>query len=113
MTDRIEIETHRLGLELSEAQYYADVDRQIDLQEKLKRIKDDPKQYFKDDFNDWYNNLDSHDETIQCPECNYIQIAKVIDTAPFSMHVHQCINCAFLIGESEWNKINNSEIVKK
>jgi hypothetical protein len=99
---RINNEKHKLNIDLSEAQYFADVDRQIDLHDKLKRLEENPEKYFKDEFKDWWDSLDSHNETIQCPECNHIQVAKVMDTLPFAIHVHQCVQCVCFIGESEW-----------
>ncbi len=44
---------------------------------------------------------------IECPECGRIEIA-VEDhtTEPFSIYLHSCNNCGYVIMESEWNVID-------
>jgi uncharacterized protein (DUF2225 family) len=48
---------------------------------------------------------DFHIDTIECPECNTIQDAKVEHTLPWFTRIHQCINCKYLIMDSEWKII--------
>ncbi len=47
-------------------------------------------------------------ETIQCPECNTIQAAKVEEAWPWSIYIHECANCNYIIMESEWNQVNET-----
>jgi len=47
---------------------------------------------------------DSHIEKILCPNCDYIQEAKVLHTIPFGTYIHHCEKCNYTIMESEWNK---------
>jgi hypothetical protein len=46
----------------------------------------------------------SHEEVIECPECNTEQIATVEHTIPWYSYVHECRECEHIIMESEWNK---------
>lgn len=48
------------------------------------------------------NDMESHKETIQCPECNTIQEAKVLHTLPWATRIHNCVECNYTIMESEW-----------
>ena len=52
------------------------------------------------------NTTKSHTEEIKCPECNKEQTANVAHTLPWYSYVHECIECKYIIMESEWNKIN-------
>jgi hypothetical protein len=45
-----------------------------------------------------------HTEEIRCPDCGYLQNAKVEHTVPWYSYVHQCTSCGYIIMESEWNK---------
>jgi len=49
---------------------------------------------------------ETHIETIQCPECGFIQDAIVEETIPWFTYIHECDACGYLIAESEWNNIN-------
>jgi len=53
--------------------------------------------------------LASHEESIQCPGCNSIQLATVQHTQPFATKIHHCTNCEYIIMESDWCKINPNE----
>ena len=44
-------------------------------------------------------------EKIICPNCSTIQKAKIKLSYFFSIYIHQCINCKYLIMESDWRKI--------
>lgn len=46
-----------------------------------------------------------HIETIKCPECSLVQEAKVEYTFPWNTFVHDCIQCNYVIMESEWHKV--------
>ena len=39
---------------------------------------------------------------IRCPECGLKQKAFIEQTLPFYTYVHECVNCHYIIGESEW-----------
>lgn len=45
---------------------------------------------------------DSHIESIVCPNCNHVEQATVLHTAPFASYVHVCTQCGYIIMESEW-----------
>ncbi len=48
--------------------------------------------------------------TIECPECGFIQPAVVnCNTAPFNTYIHDCKHCGYLIQESEWNEVKETE----
>ena len=47
--------------------------------------------------------MDSHTETIICPECDRIQIATVEHTFPWHSYIHEC-KCGYVITESEWEE---------
>lgn len=49
--------------------------------------------------------VDSHIESIVCPNCNHIEQATVLHTAPFYSYVHNCTQCCHIIMESEWQTI--------
>lgn len=46
---------------------------------------------------------------IICPECKKKQIASVLDTVPFLTKVHSCIKCKYIIMESEWEELTETE----
>lgn len=45
---------------------------------------------------------DFHMEKIKCPECGFVQWAKVEHTFPWLSYVHECIKCNWIIMESDW-----------
>lgn len=49
--------------------------------------------------------MESHKETIECPECKCVQQAIVEHTVPFASYVHICDNCKYIIMESEWKRV--------
>lgn len=53
--------------------------------------------------------IESHKETIKCPECERIQTAEVLHTLPWATYIHTCVNCKHTIMESEWNLISKFE----
>lgn len=55
------------------------------------------------------NELKSHQEIIQCPECKSIQTAIVEHKWPWYSYVHECDNCKYIIMESEWNNVSTLE----
>jgi ribosomal protein L37AE/L43A len=46
-----------------------------------------------------------HNERIECPQCGSTQQAKVNHTG-WNSYVHQCSSCKYVIGESEWNRVD-------
>lgn len=44
-------------------------------------------------------------EIIKCPSCGFLQAAIVEHTAIFPTFLHQCIECNYVIMESEWETI--------
>ena len=46
--------------------------------------------------------MTEHTERIICPRCKVSQGAIVEHTWPFWSYVHECINCGYVIIESEW-----------
>lgn len=51
-----------------------------------------------------------HTEYIRCPSCRTVQLARVMvypDFSPWMGYVHRCENCAYLITESEWEKVSD------
>jgi Zn ribbon nucleic-acid-binding protein len=51
------------------------------------------------------NDIKSHVETIQCPECKTIQDALVLHTMPLATYIHDCVKCEYTIMESEWDLV--------
>ena len=51
-----------------------------------------------------------HKETIRCPACEGICNATVTqeDDEPWPCYVHICEHCSEIIGESEWERIDES-----
>jgi len=49
--------------------------------------------------------LKQHTELIICPVCSIIQAATVEHTYPFLSYVHECINCGYVITETEWERL--------
>ena len=43
-------------------------------------------------------------ERIGCNNCGKIQRAKVTVDIPFEVKIHECINCGYVIMESEWER---------
>ncbi len=52
--------------------------------------------------------IESHTETIKCPECGKIQDAVVEHTWPWYSYIHNC-ECGHTIMESEWNRAERVE----
>lgn len=52
--------------------------------------------------------IESHTETIKCPECGKIQDAVVKHTWPWYSYIHTC-ECGHTIMESEWNRAERVE----
>lgn len=44
-------------------------------------------------------------ESIICPSCGSIERAFVDATIPWNTYIHHCVNCNYIIGESEWNTV--------
>lgn len=49
--------------------------------------------------------METHKETIKCPNCGHIQEAIVEMTKPFATYIHTCEKCKFIITESDWEKV--------
>lgn len=51
--------------------------------------------------------IESHEETIICPECDRVQTAAagLRPGAPFWDCVHTCEGCGYIIMESEWQPV--------
>ena len=47
-----------------------------------------------------------HYEKIRCPQCGSVELATVRQTVPFWSYAHECQRCQYLIGESEWEKVD-------
>lgn len=56
--------------------------------------------------------MEEHIEMIECPECGKRQLAKVIHTLPWWQYVHNCVNCKYIIMESEWILIHKLDEVQ-
>ena len=52
---------------------------------------------------------ETHLELIRCPACHKVQDAAVLHTYPFYTYVHHCINCKYVIMESEWEEVKDDE----
>ncbi len=50
---------------------------------------------------------DTWTEAIKCPECGYIQEARVIQHWPWPVYIHDCFQCGYTIMESEWERIKD------
>lgn len=59
-------------------------------------------------FKDWHARMHSHTEQIKCPECGKAQNAKVVHTLPWETRIHHCEKCEYVIMESEWDQITNT-----
>lgn len=55
----------------------------------------------------WMDELPRHTERIRCPECGHEQDAEVLHSKPFAMFVHNCVNCEYIILESEWDRVED------
>ena len=42
---------------------------------------------------------------IKCPSCKTIQAAIIEHTSPCATYIHHCVNCRYIVMESEWNII--------
>ena len=51
---------------------------------------------------------------IVCPECNLVQEAETVlyEDAPSFAYVHECVNCSYVIMESEWQSASGDEIAE-
>lgn len=54
-----------------------------------------------------------HTERIVCPKCRKTQRATVIHSTPYYIYIHRCIECKYVIMESEWQKIDADRLIKK
>jgi len=45
---------------------------------------------------------------IKCPQCGYVQKAKIIKTFPFYTYIHYCEKCNYVITESDWDEIKKN-----
>lgn len=54
--------------------------------------------------------VEQHVEHIHCPNCEDIQEATVLHTAPWHSYVHTCTTCNYTILESEWEKATPQEV---
>lgn len=52
--------------------------------------------------------MNSHQETVRCPECESIEVATVEHYWPWPAFVHHCSKCAYIIMESEWERVNDT-----
>jgi hypothetical protein len=55
--------------------------------------------------------METHKETIKCPNCGHIQEATVIHSQPFAKYIHHCLKCGYMIMESEWEKVYPQEYI--
>ncbi len=57
----------------------------------------------------------SQDVRIRCPECNFVQDAKIefYEGDPWQTYVHTCTQCKYVIMESEWNEVTECAVCKK
>lgn len=46
--------------------------------------------------------IESHTETISCPECKHVQEAEVKYTPMWNVYIRECKSCKYIIMESEW-----------
>ena len=56
--------------------------------------------------------MESHIEEIECPECGKQQLAKVEHSEPFWTYIHQCVQCNYFIGESEWETVKTKTLMQ-
>jgi len=58
------------------------------------------------------NIIDSETVIIVCPECSEIQKAEVHQYAgaPFWARAHTCINCNYIVMESEWQEATPEQV---
>ena len=54
--------------------------------------------------------ISTRTETIECPECDTIQEAKIdhFEGHPFETVLHECIQCNHIIMEAEWEKVKET-----
>lgn len=50
-------------------------------------------------------------ETIKCPNCGHVQKAQVTwkQGNPFPTYIHECVQCGYVIMESEWEEVRGPE----
>jgi len=59
------------------------------------------------------DDVKSHKEQIECPECGKRQTATVLHIFPWWSYVHNCVSCKYTIMESEWILINTEDESKQ
>jgi len=90
-----------------------------EMEERIAELESDNAAY-KKIIADWQISLDQpenqiqveqhtaqHTESIVCPNCNHIEQATVLHTAPFYSYVHICAACKYTIIESEWQRTDD------
>ena len=45
------------------------------------------------------------DVKIRCPVCGQEQWAQIIHSIPFDVYIHDCVECGYVIMESEWEEV--------
>ncbi len=51
--------------------------------------------------------MNTHAETILCPNCGREQVAIVEHTQPWWTYIHNC-DCGYIIMESEWERVDGN-----
>lgn len=51
--------------------------------------------------------MNTHTETIWCPNCEAVQKATVEETLPWWTYIHECEKCGYVIMESEFNRVDD------
>lgn len=46
-----------------------------------------------------------HSELIWCPSCKEVQLGSILEAYPFAIYVYDCVECGYVITESEWNPV--------
>ena len=59
---------------------------------------------------EYFENVESHEEKIICPNCGSVETAVVKHTSPWWMYAHICSKCEYQITESEWQQQEQTEI---
>ena len=47
---------------------------------------------------------------IKCPECNSVEDAEIQEGWPWSIYIHKCTSCGYIIMESDWQEIEPEKI---
>lgn len=79
-----------------------------EMEERIAELESDNATY-KKIIADWQieQHTAQHTESIVCPNCNHIEQATVLHTAPFYSYVHICAACKYTIIESEWQRTDD------